>query len=71
LALLEDQDHFHLRDLYLWDIIHAPVVVPPLTAPILVEKFRKWNNKEKMTICDRVRDNIIPHLIGKDYEFEM
>jgi hypothetical protein len=24
-----------------------------------------------MTICDRVRDHIIPHLTDKDYEFEM
>jgi hypothetical protein len=36
-----------------------------------VEKFRKQNNKEKMTICDGVRDHIIPHMTGKDYEFDM
>jgi hypothetical protein len=36
-----------------------------------VAEFRKRNNKEKMTICDGVRDHIIPHLTGKDYAFEM
>jgi hypothetical protein len=62
---------FVLEDLELWDIVQAPVVVPPATAPILVAEFRKRNNKAKRTICDVVRDHIIPHLTGKDFAFEM
>jgi hypothetical protein len=62
---------FALEDLELWDIVHAPVVLPPVTAPVLVAEFRKRNNKAKRTICDGVRDHVIPHLTGKDYAFEM
>jgi hypothetical protein len=47
------------------------VVVPPATAPILLAEFRKRNNKAKRTICDSVRDHIIPHLTWKAWEFEM
>jgi hypothetical protein len=62
---------FVLEDLELWDIVQAPVVVPPVTAFVLVAEFRKRNNKAKRTICDAVRDHIIPHLTGKDYAFEV
>jgi hypothetical protein len=62
---------FALEDLELWDIVHTPVVVPPVTALALVAEFRKKNNKAKRTICDEVRDHVIPHLIGKDYAFEI
>ena len=62
---------FVLEDLELWDIVHAHVVIPHVTAPVLVAEFRKRNNKTKRTICDRVRDHVILHLTGKDYEFEM
>jgi hypothetical protein len=62
---------FTLEDLELWDIFHSPIVVPPVTAPVLVEEFRKRNNKEKMTICNGVRDHIIPHFTRKYYAFEM
>jgi hypothetical protein len=62
---------FVLEDLELWDIVEAPVPVIPVTAPILVAEFRKRNNKEKRTICDAVRDHIIPHLTGKTYAYEM
>jgi hypothetical protein len=62
---------FVLEDLELWDIIEAVVPDPPATAPILLAKFRKRNNKAKRTICDAVQDHIIPHLIGKAYAFEM
>jgi hypothetical protein len=37
----------------------------------LLAEFRKRNNKTKRTMCDAVRDHIIPHLTGKDYAFEM
>jgi hypothetical protein len=62
---------FVLEDLELWDIVEATVPVIPVTAPILVAEFRKTNNKAKRTICDAVRDHIIPHLMGKTYAYEM
>jgi hypothetical protein len=62
---------FVLEDLELWDIVEAPVLVLPVTVPILFAKFRKRNNKAKRTICDAVRDHIIPHLTGKNYVYEM
>jgi hypothetical protein len=62
---------FVLEDLELWDIVQAPVVLPPVTAPLLVAEFRKRNTKAKRTICDAVRDHVIPHLTGKEFSFEM
>ena len=64
---------FVLEDLELWDIVQAPVVIPlaPAPSPLLDADFRKNNIKAKRTICDAVREHIIPHLIGKDYAFEM
>ena len=35
---------FVMEDLELWDIVQAPVVIPPITAPLLVEEFGKRNN---------------------------
>jgi hypothetical protein len=67
----KDRIVFVLEDLELWDIVQATVPVPPATTPVLFAKFRKRNNKEKRTICDAVRDHIIPHLTGKAYAFEM
>jgi hypothetical protein len=61
---------FVLEDLELWDIVEAPVAVPPAIAPTLLTEFRN-RNKEKRTICDSVRDHIIPHLIGKAWAYEM
>jgi hypothetical protein len=60
-----------LEDLELWDIVEAPVPVLPVIAPVLLADFRKMNNKAKRTICDAVRDHIIPHLTGKTYAYEM
>ena len=60
-----------MEDLKLWDIFEAPVAVILVTAPILVAAFRKRNNKAKRTICDVVRDHIIPHLTDKAYSFDM
>jgi hypothetical protein len=59
---------FVLEDLELWDIIQAPLVIPPATAPsrLLDADFKKKNTKAKRTICDAVRDHVIPHLTGKD-----
>jgi hypothetical protein len=36
-----------------------------------VAEFGKRNNKAKRTICDAVRDHIIPHLTGKANAYEM
>jgi hypothetical protein len=49
------------------------VVIPPTPAPspLLDADFRKKNTKAKRTICDGVRDHVIPHLTGKDFAFEM
>jgi hypothetical protein len=38
---------FVLEDLEIWDIVEAPVVVPPATAPVLLAEFRKRYNKAK------------------------
>jgi hypothetical protein len=62
---------FVLEDLELWDIVEVPVPVLLVTAPVLLADFRKRNNKAKRTICDAVRDHIIPHLTGKTYAYEM
>jgi hypothetical protein len=62
---------FFLEDLELWDIVEAIVLVPPATTPVLLAEFRKRNNKAKRTICDAVRDHIIPHFTGKDYAYKM
>ena len=46
------------------------MVLPLVTAPLLVAEFKK-NTKAKRTICDAVRDHVIPHLTGKDFSFEV
>jgi hypothetical protein len=45
---------FVLEDLELWDIVEAHVPVIPVTASVLLAKFRKRNNKAKRTTCDAV-----------------
>jgi hypothetical protein len=62
---------FVLENLELWDIVQEVVLVPPANAPILLAEFMKRNNKEKMMICDAMRDHIIPHLTRKAWAFEM
>jgi hypothetical protein len=64
---------FVLEDLELWDVFQTPVVIPlaPAPSPLLHADFRKKNNKAKRTICDAAGDDILPHLIGKDYAFEI
>ena len=58
---------FVLEDLELRDIVQDPMVIPPALAPSLLldADFRKKNTKAKRTICDAVRDHIIPHLTGR------
>jgi hypothetical protein len=60
-----------LEDLELWDIVQAPMVLPPVTAPLLVAEFKKRKTKAKRTTCHAVRDHVIHHLIGKEFSFEM
>jgi hypothetical protein len=64
---------FVLEDIELWDIVQAPMVIPPAPAPspLLDANFRKKNIKAKRTICDAMRNHIIPHLTGKDYAYEI
>ena len=62
---------FVLEDLKLCDIVEVVVPPIPVTAPILVEEFRKRNNKAKRTISDAVWDHIIPHLTGKAHAYQM
>jgi hypothetical protein len=64
---------FVLEDLELWDIVQALVVIPPALAPspLLDADFKKKNTKAKRTICDAVRDHIIPHLTEKYYALEI
>jgi hypothetical protein len=61
---------FVLEDLELWDIVEATVRPIPVIALVLVAEFRKRNNKANMTICDAVRDHIVPHLTGKACAYE-
>jgi hypothetical protein len=63
---------FFLKDLELWDIVQALVVIPPAPdpSPLLDVDVRK-NTKVKRTIYDVVRDHIISHLTDKDYAFEI
>jgi hypothetical protein len=62
-----------LEDLELWDIVQAPMVIPPppSPSPLLDAYFNKKNTKVKRIIFDVVRDHIIPHLTGKYYAFEI
>jgi hypothetical protein len=62
---------FVLEDLKLLDIVQVVVPVPVATALVLLAEFKKRNNKAKRTICDAMRDHIIPHLTVKAYAFEM
>jgi hypothetical protein len=62
---------FILEDLKLWDIVEVVVLAIPVTTPVLVEKYRKRNNKAKRTISDAVRDHIIPHMTGKAHAYQM
>jgi hypothetical protein len=62
---------FVLEDLELWDIVEVVVPPIPITAPVLLEEFRKRNNKAKRTISDVVQDQIIPHLTRKAHAYEM
>jgi hypothetical protein len=42
-----------------------------VTTPGLLEYFNRRNNKKKRTICDAVKDHIIPHLTRKTHAYDM
>jgi hypothetical protein len=46
------------------------LVIPPIDV-ILLAEFKKKNIKEKRILLDDVKDHIILHVYGKDYEFQM
>jgi hypothetical protein len=62
---------FVMEDLELWDIVEAVVPSIPVTAPVLIAKYRKRNNKAKRTISDGFQDHIIPHVTGKAHAYQM
>jgi len=71
LVTLEGEDDLHLRGTRAMEHIRGSCSPIPITAPGLVAKFRKRNNKAKINICDAVRDHIIPHLTGKACAYEI
>ena len=58
-----------LEECELWEIVEQTVPVP--TDTTLLAKFKKKNVKAKRIILDSVKDHIIPHVVGKDYAFQM
>ena len=58
-----------LEESELWEIVEQTVTVP--TDPVLLTKFKKKNVRAKRIIFDSVKDHIIPHVVGKDYAYEM
>ena len=58
-----------LEECELWELVEHAVTLP--TDPILLAKFKKKNVRAKRIILDSVKDHIIPHVIGKDYAFQM
>jgi hypothetical protein len=60
-----------LEELELWDIVQTPMVLPPVTDPVLMGEFKKMNIKAKRIILDAVKDHIISHVSGKMFSHEM
>ena len=58
-----------LEESELWEIVEQTVTVP--TDPVLLAEFKKKNVRAKRIILDSVKDHIIPHVVGKDYAYEM
>ena len=57
-----------LEECELWELVGQAVTSP--TDPIFLAKFKK-NVIAKRIILDSVKDHIIPHVVGKDFEFQM
>ena len=58
-----------LKECELWEIVEQTVTVP--TDTTLLAEFKKKNVKAKRIILDSVKDHIIPHVVEKDYAFQM
>ena len=58
-----------LEECEIWELVEHIVTFP--TDPILLSKFKKKNVREKRIILKSVKDHIIPHVVGKDYAFQM
>ena len=58
-----------LEECELWELVEQAVSV--LTDPILLVEFKKKNVRAKRIILDSVKDHIIPHVVGKDYAYQM
>ena len=58
-----------LEECELWELVGQAVTSP--TDPILLAKFKKKNVRAKRIILDSVKDHIIPHVVRKDYAFQM
>ena len=57
------------KECELWEIVEHAITLP--TDPILLSKFKKKNVRTKRIILDSVKDHIIPHVVGKDYAYQM
>ena len=57
-----------LEEYELWEIVETVAIVP--TNPISLAEFKK-NIKAKRIILDSVKDNIIPHVAGRDFAYQM
>ena len=58
-----------LEECELWEIVeHAVTLTTDLN---LISKFKKNNVGAKRIILDSVKDHIIPHVVGKDYAYQM
>ena len=58
-----------LKEYELWEIVETVAVVP--TDPISLAEFKKKNIKAKRIILDSVKDHIIPHVVGRDFTYQM
>ena len=58
-----------LEECELWEIVEQAVTLP--TDPILLSEFKKKNVRAKRIILDSVKDHIIPHVVRKDYAYQM
>lgn len=58
-----------LLECELWELVSQAVTLH--TDSILLAEFKKKNVRAKRIILDSVKDHIIPHVVGKDFAFQM
>ena len=58
-----------LKECELWELVGQVVILH--IDPILLAEFKKKNVRAKRIILDLVKDHIIPHVVGKDFAFQM